>query len=299
MQLPLSRLALAISSLAVSATAVVFYKLSTSKNMASLAAVRASNAAFSPSYVPVAVFVGGTSGIGQAMAENFANYTKGNAHIIIVGRNRAAAESIIARFPKPTIPNVLHEFIHCDATLMKNVHAATSEILSRVPKINFLVMSPGFLTTQGRNETVEGIDRKLAVHYYARWKFVKDLVPTLVKAKDQGEDAGAFSVLAAGRGTQIDLSDLGLKKTYTTRKAAGQACTYTDLMMEVNSSFSIFASYSPQEPGICGPISRHSIYSCIPRCSCHANSRFFPLVGNACCTCTVAHCNISSSNITS
>ena len=49
--------------------------------MPSHVAVQAStNAAYAPNYLPVAVFTGGTSGIGQAMAEAFARYTKGRAH---------------------------------------------------------------------------------------------------------------------------------------------------------------------------------------------------------------------------
>ncbi|KAG5643917.1 hypothetical protein DXG03_009489 [Asterophora parasitica] len=69
--------------------------------MPSLAAVRTANAAFKPSYVPVTIFVGGTSGIGQGLAEAFARHTNGTAHIVIIGRNRAAANAILARFPKP------------------------------------------------------------------------------------------------------------------------------------------------------------------------------------------------------
>ena len=38
--------------------------------------------------IPVALFVGGTSGIGQGAVEAFAKYTNGNAHVIICGRNR-------------------------------------------------------------------------------------------------------------------------------------------------------------------------------------------------------------------
>jgi hypothetical protein len=75
---------------------------------------------------------------------------------------------------------------------MKNVNEVTKELLTRLPKINFLVMTPGIMTTKGRDETEEGIDRKLAVHYYARWKFVSDLLPALKKAKELGEDVGSW-----------------------------------------------------------------------------------------------------------
>ncbi|KAK7058480.1 hypothetical protein VNI00_002114 [Paramarasmius palmivorus] len=201
--------------------------------MPPLAVVRAANAAaLSTSYLPVGIFVGGTSGIGQGMAEAFARHTKGNAHIVIVGRNRAAAESIIAKFPKPTTPEAKHEFLQCDVSLMKNVDTTTSEILSRIPKINFLVMSPGFFSSKGRDDTEEGIDRKMAVHYYSRWKFTNDLVSRLVKATEQGEDARVVSVLAAGHGGKVNLDDLGLKKTFTLRTCAAETTTYNDLMIE-------------------------------------------------------------------
>jgi NAD(P)-dependent dehydrogenase (short-subunit alcohol dehydrogenase family) len=63
--------------------------------MPCLSDVRAANAAILGALknVPVAVFVGGTSGIGQATAEAFARHTKGNAHIIICGRNRQGKPS--------------------------------------------------------------------------------------------------------------------------------------------------------------------------------------------------------------
>ncbi|KAF7341192.1 hypothetical protein MVEN_01854200 [Mycena venus] len=200
-------------------------------SMPSLSTVRAFNAAFSPSYTPVAIFVGGTSGIGQGMAEAFARHTKGNAHIVLVGRNRAAAESIIATFPKPTAPGVTHEFVECDITLMKNVHRVAGELRARIPKINFLVLTPGVMTMNGRNETEEGIDRKLAVHYYGRWRFIKDLLPAVEEAHKAGEDAKVMSVLAAGHGGKIDLEDLGLKKSFSIANAAAAAPTYNDIMV--------------------------------------------------------------------
>jgi NAD(P)-dependent dehydrogenase (short-subunit alcohol dehydrogenase family) len=205
--------------------------------MPSLSAVRAANARFTPSYIPHALFVGGTSGIGQAMAEAFARHTKGNAHIILCGRNRAAAEAIIKTFPKPTVPEgaetPVHEFLYCDATLMKNVQVTTTDLLSRLPKLNFLVLSSGYFTFRGREETEEGIDRKMALHYYARWKFTNDLMPLLRNAKDAGQDAKVFSVMAAGKGGEIDLDDLGLKKDFSLAKCGLTTPTYNDLMVEV------------------------------------------------------------------
>jgi NAD(P)-dependent dehydrogenase (short-subunit alcohol dehydrogenase family) len=153
--------------------------------MPSLSVARSVTASFAPSYVPVAVFVGGTSGIGRAMAENLARYTKGNAHIILVGRNRNAAESIIHSFPKPNSVETSHEFIECDATSMKNVDGVTKNLLARLGKINFLILSPGFLSAAGRDETEEGMDKRLALNYYARWKFIRDLMPLMSAAKSK------------------------------------------------------------------------------------------------------------------
>lgn len=201
-----------------------------------LAAIDSSNAAFVGNLKgsPVAVFVGGTSGIGQGLADAFARWRDGNAHIVIVGRNEAAAKDIISHFPKPTASNSWsHEFVQCDATLMKNVKAASEQILAKHSKINYLVMSPGFFSTSGRDETSEGIDTKLAVHYYARWKFIDELLPALKKTKEDGEDVRVMSVLAAGHGGRIDANDLGLKKGYSVKAAAEAGPTYNDLMVEV------------------------------------------------------------------
>ena len=202
--------------------------------MPALSVIRASNAAFHLSYPPVAVFVGGTSGIGKSMVERFAHFTKGNSSIIIVGRNRAAAESIFASLPPAeSSSTTTREFIQCDALLMSNVHTASQEIRSRYNKINYLILTPGVLSLKGRDETSEGIDKKLAVHYYARWRFIYDLLPSLERAKEAGEEAKTISVLAAGKGGEIDVDDLGLKKNFSLSNAAMAAPTYTDLMMEV------------------------------------------------------------------
>ena len=202
--------------------------------MPSLAAVRAANAAARFTANPVnAVFVGGTSGIGRGMASALARATKGNARIVIVGRNQTAAQELIASFPSPA--NTLSSFVSCDVTLMRNVHAAAKTIQVQLPTINYLVISAGFFTLNGRTETEEGIDRKLAAHYYARWAFINDLLPQVRAAAEKGEEAKVLSVLSAGHGGPVDLNDLGLKRTYSLKNAAYQGITYNDLALEVRS----------------------------------------------------------------
>jgi hypothetical protein len=116
---------------------------------------------------------------------------------------------------------------------MSNVHAASQEIRSRYNKINYLILSPGVFNLNGRDETSEGIDKKLALHYYARWRFIHDLLPSLEQAKKAGEEAKTISVLGAGKGGQIDVDDLGLKKSFSLLNAGLASATYNDLMLEV------------------------------------------------------------------
>ena len=161
------------------------------------------------------------------------SYTKGNAHIVLVGRNKAAADEILASFPTPTAPDAKHEFLAADVFLMRNIQAATETLRTQLPKINFLVLSPGLLNMRGRDETEEGIDKRLGLHYYARWKFIDDLLPLVRKAKEAGEDGKVMSVLAAGKGGPVDLDNLGIKKGYNVARAGLTSPTYTDLMFEV------------------------------------------------------------------
>jgi NAD(P)-dependent dehydrogenase (short-subunit alcohol dehydrogenase family) len=207
--------------------------------MVSLSVARSANAAFSAAYRPVALFVGGTSGIGQATAQAFARATKGNAHIMICGRNKASAEDTIASFPQTS--DSKYEFISCDVTLMKNVVTAAESIKSRVDTVNYLVLSQGVLDFNGFTPTAEGIDRKFALRFYSRWKFVDELLPLLQNANRQGQEARIMSVLDPTSASALQENDLGLKKNYGFVSCATQSGTYNNIMVE---------EYSVRYPGL-------------------------------------------------
>ena len=203
--------------------------------MSSLKTVQASNAAYAPKYTPTAVFVGGTSGIGRAMAEAFAKQTNGNANIIIVARNKAAAEEIIASFPTPSSSHIKHEFVLCDAQELKNVHETSQLLLKKLDKLNLLVLSSGGLAFS-RRDTVEGNDASMVLRSYSRVKFTRELMPLLEKAAAAGEDARVSSILAAGKGASPDLQDLNLTK-WTYIKAMFGSGAYNDIAVKVKSLF--------------------------------------------------------------
>jgi len=215
--------------------------------MPTLQAVRAANATYRPPFRPVALFVGGTSGVGQAAAECFARYSNGNAHIILCGRNKAAADKIIASFPKSEQSN--YEFLQCDATMMSSIAKVSAELKERLPKLNYLYLSQGIMTMQERTESSEGIDRKLALHFYGRWKFVFELMPLLEKAKEAGEEARVVTVLHAGSNAKVDWDDIDLKKGYGLAAAANHATTGNDIMVDEMSRRYPNISFTHMFPG--------------------------------------------------
>jgi hypothetical protein len=194
------------------------------------------------------VVIGGTAGIGRAMAESFAHHTQGNANIIIVGRNEGAAKEIIDSFPKSN-NKAVHVFLRADVTLMSNVEAASAEVSRLLGEdgLDFLILSQGFFSISGRDETPEGLDKKMAVNYYSRWKFIHELI-TSGTLKNEG--AKVLCLGGAGFGGTIDVDDLDMKKMYSVRKLGSVTPTYKDMMMESFASINPRHSFIHAFPGI-------------------------------------------------
>ncbi|KAJ7176994.1 hypothetical protein C8R46DRAFT_1077969, partial [Mycena filopes] len=236
--------------------------------------IKASNASYSPPYTPVAIFAGGTSGIGQVMAESFARCTQGNAHIILIGRNPEAAARVIAGFPKPPATEVgwSHEFIACDATSMAAIRATCAALRTRLGHLNFLVVSAGFNSMAVSKETSEGLDYHLALRYYSRYVYFKELLPLLKKASEKGQQAHAMTMLGAGLGAPISTDDIGLDKarsktidalrgvalSFAAAKGMGYSPGYNDAMVAYFASKNPDIAFTHIHPGFVKTSGLHS-----------------------------------------
>jgi len=139
--------------------------------------------------------------------------------------------------------------VQSDITLLKNVDKACAEIQAQEKQVNLLFMTAGFLTLAGRTETTEGLDKKLNMNYYSRFRFVQNFLPQLTAAAEAGTLSRSVSVLAAGRESDIILDDLSLKTNYSTRNALKHAATMNSLMAYHLAELNPETSFVHMSPG--------------------------------------------------
>ncbi|KAG8917457.1 hypothetical protein FRC01_002440 [Tulasnella sp. 417] len=217
----------------------------------SLDQVRTSNAAATWSYRPTAVFVGGTSGIGEGTARAFAQATKGFAHIIIIGRSRSRGEAIIKTFPKTT--DSKYEFIPCDVTDMRNIVNSSKELKEKlnITKINYLALSQGGNPLLPDHPELNGIDRRMVLEFYSRWKFIDELLPLLNAAVTMGEEARVLIIKGPAVRQPINPDDFGFRKDRSTALAQTRAtCIYNNMMIEEYSKLHPKLSFCHMFPGL-------------------------------------------------
>ncbi|TDZ87599.1 Oxidoreductase andH [Colletotrichum sidae] len=183
-----------------------------------------------------ALVVGGTGGIGYAIARHLAAESTSST-VIISGRTQPQ-----------DVPHANMEFRHLDASSMRSIKQYTDAYKSaQHPKLDLLVLTQGILTTAGRTETpVEALDRKMALHYYGRQLLVRELAPVL------SDDAKVLIVLDGTRGDPAHLhwDDLDLRANFTISNAAAHCISMTDGM---------FQAYARQEQATGGR--RHFVHA--------------------------------------
>jgi NAD(P)-dependent dehydrogenase (short-subunit alcohol dehydrogenase family) len=174
-----------------------------------------------------AVVVGGTNGIGYAMACRIAASSPASSSIIVSGRSKPA-----------DLPHPNMEFRQLDASSMRGIKKYTDDLKSSGSKLDLLVMSQGIMTMQGRTETPEGIDQKMSLHFYGKQLLIRELLPVLSDA------ARVVIVLDGWLGDPSKLiwDDLDLKKNYSIKKAAEHCISMNDGMVQY------WAKIQPEAP---------------------------------------------------
>ncbi|CAF3777219.1 unnamed protein product [Rotaria sp. Silwood1] len=185
---------------------------------AAVRAATASNARILSSLKPPpnVVVVGGTSGIGRAIALSIARHCP-SASITIVGRNESAANAILSQL------GLNPKFIRADVSLMSEIRAVTKKINA----VDMLILTQGILTMAGRTPTTENIDNKLALHYYGRILFVQELLPLLRSSQNHSKVLFVLDSVN-GNPSKINWNDMALENSYSLASAANHAISFTD-----------------------------------------------------------------------
>ena len=177
-----------------------------------------------------AVFVGATQGIGLGALKALTKHTD-TPTIFIVGRSESTLANIIAELKTLNPTANLHPIQASDLTLLSNVNQACNLIKSHPSaptKIDILQLSPGYLSFSARNPSPEGLDKITSIRYYARMRFVDQLLPLLRAAPSPR----VISVLAGGKEGELWSDDFLLEKHYSVVIAAGASASMTTLFME-------------------------------------------------------------------
>ncbi|GJP88564.1 short-chain dehydrogenases/reductase [Aspergillus niger] len=213
--------------------------------MPTLSQVRQSNTALGAQRQKmVAVFVGGTSGIGEATAKQMALAVK-QPTIHLVGRNPASGSRVLEEL-RASNPNGSYNFIQSDVSLLRSVDKACEEITDKEKQIDLLFMSTGHLSLS-KNETDEGLDDNHALRYYSRMRFVQRLMPLLSASSGP---ARVVSILAGGQEGTMEEDNFDLRKSWSFTKGNTYAATLNSLAIEHLATAHPTVSFLHVFPGI-------------------------------------------------
>ncbi|RSL53494.1 hypothetical protein CEP54_010377 [Fusarium duplospermum] len=163
-----------------------------------------------------ALVVGGTSGIGYAMACR------------VAAEASTSVVTISGRTKPQNIPHANITFRPLEATSMRQIKQYTDDFKAQGQRLDLLIMTQGIMTMAGRTETPEGIDRKMALHYYGKQLLIRELLPVM------SEDGKVVIVFDGWLGSPDKLiwEDLDLKTHYSLGKAADHCMSMNDAMVQ-------------------------------------------------------------------
>ncbi|OQR80922.1 FabG domain-containing protein [Thraustotheca clavata] len=170
-----------------------------------------------------ALVVGGTSGIGEAIATRLA---QARFNVVVAGRNIDRGNSVVEKLHSKH-PKGAHSFLPLDAQYVSDIHGLSNEF----KHLDRLVCTQGISTIQARTETREGLDQKMALHYYSRIALAQEFLPLL---RQSTSGPRVLSVFSAGVHSPYHKykEDPDLKNHYSLSNAANATGFYNDLMLD-------------------------------------------------------------------
>lgn len=147
--------------------------------------------------------VGGTGGIGRALARELAGY---GANVVVVGQT----------FRDADMANI--EFIRADLSLMSEARRVAS--LLPAETLNLVIFTTGIFAAPKRQETAEGLERDMAVSYLSRLVILQAIAPRLGAGRPAGRaKARVFVMGYPGTGQAGTLGDLNAERSYRAMEA--------------------------------------------------------------------------------
>lgn len=178
--------------------------------MVSFKEIRASNALINDATAPrVAVFAGGTSGIGKLTVKALVA-TGASVRIYLIGRKSSEERTQVFIQELHAInPKAEVIWVEGEISLLAETKRVCEVIKSKESRIDLLFLTTGYAPFGARSETAEGIEITQSLVYYSRILFIQHLLPLLSAA----EAPKVVSVQGGGmERTNVDLDDMDLKK---------------------------------------------------------------------------------------
>ncbi|KAI0390192.1 hypothetical protein F5Y17DRAFT_80351 [Xylariaceae sp. FL0594] len=211
--------------------------------MVSLDIVQASNARIKsdlPSGL-VAVFIGATSGIGEATPKHFVKHAA-KPRVYFTGRRRDVGLRVQAELQQLN-PGGEYFYLQHDSSLLRNVDALCRDIRDREDVVNLLCITMG--TLRSGTTTEEGLHYAMALSYYCRMRFVVNLLPLIRKANALRRVITVFADTKEGTVYPSDFPAFKLSLT----KARGHIASMITLALEHLSKHAPEVSFIHDYPG--------------------------------------------------
>lgn len=161
------------------------------------------------------IVTGANSGIGKETVRAFARQ---GAYVVMVCRNEDRAQKAKQELITDTGHNGL-EVMLADLAIQHDVRELSRKITQKFDKVDVLVNNAGIIADK-REETLEGIEKTLAINHLAPFLMTNLLLDYLKRAPDS-RVVNVSSEVHRMAANSFDINDLQLKRNYSPTKAYG------------------------------------------------------------------------------